>query len=80
MSAEPSYGAPTWYDVAIAQDGVISRSQLIEHGWTSRRVQHRIDGGRWRRLRPGVYATFTGPVSSRAAGWAAVLYAGDGAA
>ncbi len=39
-----------------------------------------IDNGRWRPLLPGVYASFTGPISAIARTWAAVLYAGAGAA
>lgn len=35
--------------------------------------------GRWRPVRRGVYATFSGPLSRSTQIWAALLYAGDGA-
>jgi hypothetical protein len=60
----------------LAQDGVVSRSQALEAGWSSRWVAYRLDAGRWQRLLPGVYAMFSGPVPARARAWAALLYAG----
>jgi very-short-patch-repair endonuclease len=36
--------------------------------------------GRWQRMLPGVYATFTGPIGTHSRIWAAILYAGAGAA
>jgi len=69
-----------WRDLAREQDGVVARSQLLQRGWTSRHVQGMVEKGRWQRLFPGVYLTYTGPVPARARAWAALLYAGDGAA
>ncbi len=66
--------------LAIDQGGVVSRSQLLAAGLTSSRARRDIATARWRRLLPGVYATFTGPVPPVARVWAAVLYAGPGAA
>ena len=56
------------------------RQVLTECGWTARRVEVSLEAGRWQRLYPGVYATFTGPVPNAARAWASVLYAGQGAA
>jgi hypothetical protein len=59
---------------------VVSRQQLLELGYSQSQAQQNVANGRWRSLLPGVYATFTGPVEPMALVWAAVLYAGDGAA
>jgi hypothetical protein len=61
------------------QDGVVTRQQLLAHGVTHARIRAQLVAGRWRRLSPGVYATFTGPLPDRARVWAAVLRAGPGA-
>ncbi|MGH9102914.1 MAG: hypothetical protein ACRDYD_08030, partial [Acidimicrobiales bacterium] len=42
-------------------------------------VRHRLRSGRWRRVRRGVYATFTGRLPREARLWAAVRRAGPGA-
>ena len=66
-------------ELARTQEGVVARSQLVEHGMTDQHIAAQLAGHRWRRARPGVYLTFTGPASFRAQVWAAVLYAGAGA-
>ena len=50
--------------------------------WASARCRQgrHVDTGRWRRVLPGVYATFTGPISAHGRVWAALLYAGRDAA
>lgn len=55
------------------QCGVVSRRQALDAGMTPGAIKSKLRSSRWRRLRPGVYATFTGPVSRRAHLWAAVL-------
>ena len=52
---------------------------MIAVGLTDGVIRRRLDSGRWRRLFPGTYATFTGAVSRDALQWAAVLYAGSDA-
>ena len=42
-------------------------------------IEAKVAGGRWRRLFPGVYASFNGPPPRRSMLWAAVLRAGAGA-
>ncbi len=73
--------APTSSLEALAdlQAGVVSRAQALSGGLTSAQVGHRVRSGRWQRLHPGVYATFSGPLGRRARSWAALLHAGEGA-
>lgn len=71
---------PVWATVADRQDGIVSRGQLLAAGLTPAQARRDIENGRWRVLQPGVYATFTGPISERARVWSAVLAAGRGAA
>ena len=66
-------------ELVLAQDGAVSRSQLLGHGLTDKYIGAQLAAHRWRRVRPGVYFTFTGPARFRAQVWAAVLYAGEGA-
>lgn len=47
-----------------------------DRAWVSRQV----DSGRWQRIHRGVVATYSGPLAWRTRAWAAVLYAGPGAA
>src|SRR6185295_4830981 len=42
-------------------------------------IQDHLSAGRWRRIFPGVYATFTGPVPRSGLLWAVLLRAGAGA-
>ena len=71
---------PSLVALAARQSGVLSAAQLAQAGaataWTSRQVT----AGRWRRLHRGVLVIHSGPVPWRARAWAALLYAGDGAA
>ncbi|MGS0688188.1 hypothetical protein ACVBEQ_24020 [Nakamurella sp. GG22] len=69
-----------WSAVADAQSGIISRRQLVGLGLTPTQAKANVAAGRWRRMLPGVYATFTGPVDTIGRTWAAVLYAGSGSA
>lgn len=62
--------------LAADQDGIIARRQLLACGLSPAQARQRIDTGHWKAVLPGVYATFTGPLSETARVWAAVLYAG----
>ena len=73
------WNAP-WAAIAEAQCGIISRCQLLEIGLTPAQAKADVTNGRWQRMHPGVYATFTGSVDPLGRVWAAVLYAGRGAA
>ena len=78
--ANPHAMRPGLHELILAQDGAISRRQLVELGLNDKHIAAQLSGGRWRRVRPGVYFTFTGPARFRAHAWAALLYAGAGAA
>lgn len=66
-------------EVSLAQGGVVTRAQALGAGLTRDAVKARLRSGRWRRLFPGVYITFTGDPTPATRRWAAVLGAGDGA-
>jgi very-short-patch-repair endonuclease len=60
------------------QAGVVSRQQALGCGMTVSQIRARLRTGLWRRLFPGVYATFTGEPPAAARLWAALLSAGPG--
>jgi len=80
MPPSPALRRVGWAAIAELQSGVISRRQLIELGLSPMQAKADINTGRWQRMLPGVYATFTGPIDTPARIWAAILYAGPGAA
>lgn len=61
------------------QHGVVTRRQASAHGLTDGAIRCRLRVGHWRRLYPGVYATFTGPVTRMAYLWAVLLWVGPDA-
>jgi Transcriptional regulator, AbiEi antitoxin len=65
--------------IASDQAGVVTRRQALDAGMSDSAIVARIKFGRWQRIHAGVYATFTGPMTSDAQLWAAVLAAGPGA-
>lgn len=67
-------------ELADSQRGVITRRQALRGGLTRSAVCARVDGGRWQRLYPGVFAAFSGEPGRAALLWAAVLRAGPAAA
>lgn len=62
------------------QRGIVTRKQAIDAGMPTNVIKSKIRSGRWQQVYCGVYATFTGQRSREATLWAAVLYAGRGAA
>ena len=64
-------------DLLERQCGVLTRAQALGNGMTRKQVEARLRSGRWQRLHPGVYATFSGDPRRPAVLWAAVLRAGD---
>jgi hypothetical protein len=58
---------------------VLSRAQAIAAGITPDKIKAHLRAGRWQRVLPRVYATFTGSVPRPALLWAVVLRAGPGA-
>jgi very-short-patch-repair endonuclease len=68
-----------WEGLLFVQAGIVSRGQAMRAGFSRDQLAHRLDSGAWQRVRPSVYATFSGPLSREARLWAAVLWAGPGA-
>lgn len=66
-------------EITRRQRGVLTRVQAHQTGISDDGIRHRLSSGRWQRLLPGTYATFSGEVSRAAWRWAAVLRAGPGA-
>lgn len=66
-------------ELARRQAGVLSSQQVTGAGLSRNTATSKVKLGRWKRIYPGVYATFTGPVTRDARLWAIVLYAGPGA-
>jgi hypothetical protein len=66
-------------DVADGQCGIVTKTQATAAGLTRGVIASHVRYGRWQRLHPGVYATFTGRPDRLAVLWAAVLSAGSGA-
>lgn len=62
------------------QCGVISRRQALDAGVTRGAIREHLRSGRWQRIYPGVYATFSGELPRMARLWSVVLAAGPGAA
>jgi hypothetical protein len=70
---------PKLGSLARNQAGVVSRKQALRSGLTPGAIDAKVKSGWWPQVHPGVYATFTGPITREARLWAAVLYAGQGA-
>jgi putative AbiEi antitoxin of type IV toxin-antitoxin system len=68
-----------WLVLMSVQAGVVDRDQARRAGFSDRQISHRLDSGRWQRIYPGVYATFSGRLSRSASLWAAIRWAGQGA-
>ena len=71
---------PKLSEIATIQRGILSRAQVLAAGLTDEVIVARLSRGSWQRIHPGVYAAFSGELSREAQLWAAVLYAGRGAA
>jgi hypothetical protein len=67
------------YRLARRQQGAISRAQVLASGGSASMLRGKMRSGRWRRIWPGVYVTFTGPIPWMTRAHAALLYAGSGA-
>ena len=67
---------PSWQVLLAEQHGVISFRQLRAYGHTKADLTANIEAGRWQRVLPGVYATFTGQLRRPARLSAALLYGG----
>jgi predicted transcriptional regulator of viral defense system len=69
------------FDELIAdQAGIVSRAQAVAAGLTDGKIRANVDAGRWKRIFPGIYQTFSGDLSRTALLWAVQLRAGPGSA
>ncbi len=80
MSLAARHERGSWRERIEEQDGVLARRQALVGGLSEDQWQWRLSSGRWQPVLPGVAVTHTGPVTPRQRSWAAVLYAGRGAA
>jgi hypothetical protein len=71
--------ASEWAHVLHAQRGIVASAQARQAGLTAKAVRHQLGSGKWRSVRRGVYATFTGELPRKAQLWAAIKRAGPGA-
>ena len=62
-----------WQATLESQAGVAGRRQALQVGRSREMLRRRLEPGKWRRLRRGVYATFSGPLSRQAELWAGLL-------
>jgi hypothetical protein len=62
------------------QDGVATRPQLAEEGWSWSAIRAQIDGRRWQELNEHVVVNHNGPLTHRQRMWAAYLSAPQPAA
>ena len=72
-------GGRSWAVLLSVQCGIADRAQALLAGFTRSQIRHRLATRAWRRVHPGVYATFSGPLSRDSRLWAAVRWAGEGA-
>jgi|HubBroStandDraft_3_1064219.scaffolds.fasta_scaffold169720_1 hypothetical protein len=79
MPAKAAYDKRRFSRVIAEQFGMISWGQALECGFSPDRVKYLIrEGGPWRRVLPGVYATSTGTLTGNQRAMAALLHAGPG--
>lgn len=65
--------------IAVQQAGVVTRAQVRAAGLSDAALRYQVLSGRWQRVYPAIYATFTGRLPRESRWWAAVLYGGDSA-
>ena len=70
---------PGLWELINSQHGVVARGQLLDLGFSSRAIQHRVDSGRLHRVWSGVYAVGRPQLSRHGRWMAAVLSCGLGA-
>jgi hypothetical protein len=63
-----------------ATDGAVNVEQCRQASLTDRQLHRLVESRRWQAPFPRVYVTFSGPIPLRTMQFAALLYAGDGAA
>ncbi|MGW3967691.1 hypothetical protein ACWED2_48300 [Amycolatopsis sp. NPDC005003] len=76
----PSAARPSWQVLLEEQHGIVSNRQLHAYGHSVADLTANLVAGRWQRVLPRVYATFTGELSRPARLHAALRYGGPHAA
>ena len=71
--------SPECHRLLESQDGVITVSQAVSAGMTSKSVRDQVRAGRWQVMHRGVYAAFTGKPNRRAELWGMLLRLGPDA-
>ncbi|MGZ8738498.1 MAG: type IV toxin-antitoxin system AbiEi family antitoxin domain-containing protein, partial [Nocardioides sp.] len=54
---------PTWREVMLRQDGVVSRLQARDGGLTDADIRRLLRRREWARVHPGVFVNHTGPTT-----------------
>ncbi|MFJ7215330.1 hypothetical protein [Amycolatopsis sp. NPDC098790] len=72
----PEDARPGWLMLLSEQHGVVSLRQLRQYGHSGDEIFANLAAGRWQRILPRVYATFTGEPGRSARLSAALLYGG----
>ena len=67
-------------EILELQAGVATREQLLIAGMTRHAINWKVDTDRWQRPFPGVVIAHSGKIGQRELEWAALLWAGRGAA
>ncbi|NMO92442.1 type IV toxin-antitoxin system AbiEi family antitoxin domain-containing protein [Actinomycetospora sp. TBRC 11914] len=62
-----------WVELLLRQHGVVSRRQLLRHGFTPAAIRANVRARRWAHVHDGVYSIFTGALGEEARRAAAVL-------
>ncbi|MET8854546.1 hypothetical protein, partial [Amycolatopsis sp. NPDC004625] len=72
----PNVARPGWLTLLAEQHGMISLQQLRAYGHSADDIFANLTAGRWQRVLPRIYATFTGALPRPARLSAALLYGG----
>ena len=79
MGGVDGSNAREWIFILDAQRGIVAKAEARQVGLSAKAIKHRLRSGKWRRVRRGVYATFSGQLPREARLWAAIRRAGPGA-
>ncbi|AGM08299.1 hypothetical protein [Amycolatopsis keratiniphila] len=74
--AIPAEQRPSWPVLIQEQHGIVTRAQLLAYGHSKAAIVANLEAGRWQRVLPRVYATFTGLLPRQARIHAALRYGG----
>ncbi|MER6665887.1 hypothetical protein ABT256_15200 [Amycolatopsis japonica] len=74
--AIPAEQRQSWPVLFQEQHGIVTRAQLLAYGHSRAAIVANLEAGRWQRVLPRVYATFTGLLPRQARIHAALRYGG----